>query len=159
MFLLQLRHQRKLNRLKLPSLKKLSPHQRPLPTKLMRLIMLLMPLIRLRYLKHQHLFKLPNLRVHWWPCAAMTVLVKRNPCLRLQAEVVLATAVMASPVRALTKAALATKRAVDLTVAIVQNVKTGDLALAMPPLERSAMPKSTPKWPCANWLYRLMVNP
>jgi hypothetical protein len=88
----------------------------------------------------------------------MTVRVKRNQCLRLQAEAVLATAVMANPAHALTKAALATKRAVDLTVAIVQNVKTEVLALAMQHLEHSATPKSTPKWLCANWPHRLMVN-
>ena len=88
----------------------------------------------------------------------MPVRVKRNPVLRLPAGAVLVTAVMANPAHALTKAALATKRAVDLTVAIVQNVKTEVLALAMPPSERSAMPKSTPKWLCANWPLRRMVN-
>jgi hypothetical protein len=124
----------------------------------MRLSKSLRLLIQLRQLKRLHLFKPPNLRAHWWPCAVMTVLVKRNPCLRLQAEAVLATAVMANPAHALTKAALATKRAVALTVVIVQNVKTGVLALAMPPSERSAMPKSTPKWLCANWPHRPMVN-
>jgi hypothetical protein len=88
----------------------------------------------------------------------MTVPVKRNPCLRLLAEAALVIAVMANPAHALTKAALGIKRAVDLTVAIVQNVKTEVLALAMPHLEHSATPKSTPKWLCANWPHRLMVN-
>jgi hypothetical protein len=83
---------------------------------------------RLILLKRRKLFKHPNQRVRWWPCAGMTVLVKRNQSQHPLAVVAPTTGAMASQVLALKKVALETKQVVDLNAMTVLTVKNVDLA-------------------------------